>query len=222
MTLVLPESLEIHDLILFIIHLYHIPPLSGSLILCLGLLFGKPPVAFIIHDGLGPPHCGPPFCVPLSCEPPSCGLPSCGPTRCGPPSCGPPSCEPPSCGPTRRGSPSCGPPSYGPPSCEPPFCVPPSCGPPVGFPPWASILEALCHSLGIVISSRISISISVLPQHPQGAGVKQMQMELICGPVQMPGQLCPLLAKVAIHKEGDSEMHVAGCSQQPGVLLGPF
>lgn len=110
MTLVLPESLEIHDLIRFIIHLYHIPPLSGSLILCLGLLFGKPPVAFIIHDGLGPPHCGLPFCVPPSCEPPSCGLPSCGPTRCG--------------------SPSCGPPSYGPPSCEPPFCVPPSCGPP--------------------------------------------------------------------------------------------
>lgn len=52
--------------------------------------------------------------------------------------------------------------------------------------------------------------------------MKQIQMELICGLIQMPGQLCPLLADVAIQKEGDYVMHVACYSQQPGVFLGPF
>lgn len=52
--------------------------------------------------------------------------------------------------------------------------------------------------------------------------MKQIQMELICGPIQMPGQLCPLLADIAIQKEDDSVMHVACCSHQPGIFLGPF
>lgn len=52
MALVLPESLEIHYLVLLIIHLYHISPLSGSLIFSLGLLLGKPPIALIYHNGL--------------------------------------------------------------------------------------------------------------------------------------------------------------------------